>query len=202
MVQLLILYYLSLKSTHGYEIQKFIQLNHMEEWNSIQSGSIYYAMSKLETEGLIKLVGKVGGNEKSKKIYEITEAGRYKLSEMAFHELEKPLSNISSEKFLIYPIIANLTKQEITITIDSHVSDLQNKLVQISEWYEKKQGKVTNIEKASFKLMRETVQNQIDWHRSLLDSLDETISAVSEITAIIKMVDFSAADDCKMFHNE
>lgn len=202
MVQLLILYYLSLKSTHGYEIQKFIQLNHMEEWNSIQSGSIYYAMGKLETEGLIRLVGKVGGNEKSKRIFEITEAGRNKLSEMAFHELEKPLSSISSEKFLIYPIVANLTKQEMTITIDNHISKLQNKLLEISEWYEKKQGKVTNIEEASFKFMRETVQNQIDWHRSFLDNLDETISAVSEITNVIKAVDFSSSADCSVFYNE
>ncbi len=202
MVRLLILYYLSLKSTHGYEIQKFIQLNHMEEWNSIQSGSIYYAMSKLETERLIKLVGKVGGNEKSKRIFEITEAGRKKLTEMALQELEKPLSNISSEKFLIYPIVANLTKQEMAAAIENHICDLQNKLLEISEWYEKKRGKVTNIEKASFKLMRETVQNQIDWHRSFLDNLDETISVVSEITDVIKAVDFSSSDDCSVFHNE
>jgi len=122
------------------------------------------------------------------------------LSQMAFHELEKPLSTISSEKFLIYPIVANLTKQEMTITIDNHISNLQNKLLEINEWYEKKQGKVTNIEKSSFKFMRETVQNQIDWHRSFLDNLDETISAVSEITNVIKAVDFSSSDDCSIFH--
>ncbi len=202
MVRLLILFYLSLKSTHGYEIQKFIQLNHMEEWNNIQSGSIYYAMSKLEAEGLIKLVSKVGGNEKSKRIFEITEAGRSKLSEMAIQELAKPLGGISSEKFLIYPMVANLTKQEMTLTIENHISNLQNKLLEINKWYENKQGKVTNIEKASFKLMRETLQNQIDWHRSFLDNLDETISAVSEITDIIKAVDFSSTDDCSIFHNK
>ncbi|HEX2926092.1 MAG TPA: PadR family transcriptional regulator [Ruminiclostridium sp.] len=202
MVRLLILYYLSLKSTHGYEIQKFIQLNHMEEWNSIQSGSIYYAMSKLEAEGLIKLVGKMGGNEKSKRVFDITEAGRHKLSEMAFHELEKPLSNFSSDKFLIYPIVANLSKPEMTITINKHISSLQKKLSEINDWYDKKQGKVTNIEKASFKYMRETVQNQIDWHRSFLDNIDETIAAVSKITDVIKAVDFSSSDDCSIFYNE
>ncbi len=48
MIKVLILYYLSIKPTHGYEIQKFIQVNHMDEWTKIQSGSIYYAINKLE----------------------------------------------------------------------------------------------------------------------------------------------------------
>lgn len=67
MIQLLILYFLNIKSTHGYEIQRFIQLNYMEEWNSIKSGSIYYAMSQLEKKGYIVLVEKIGISEKSKK---------------------------------------------------------------------------------------------------------------------------------------
>lgn len=195
MVQLLILYYLSLKSTHGYEIQKFIQLNHMDEWNSIKSGSIYYAMSKLEADGLIKLVEKVGCCEKSKRIFEITGKGRDMLSKIALLELEKPLNSISSEKFLLYPIVSNLTKQEMVSTIEKHIFSLKKELGNINSWYEKKQNKATNIEKASFKLMKESVQNQIDWHNSLMENLDETISAVDKISAIIKKVDFSTSDE-------
>ena len=39
MVRILILYYLNIKTTHGYEIQKFIQETGLEQWTQIKSGS-------------------------------------------------------------------------------------------------------------------------------------------------------------------
>lgn len=195
MVQLLILYYLSLKSTHGYEIQKFIQLNHMEEWNSIQSGSIYYAMGKLEKDGLIKLVDKVGDNEKARKIYEITDEGRSNLAQMALHELKKPLGDTSSEKFLLYPIMANLTRQEMLTAIEEHIVCLKKQLCDINDWYQKKHKTAENVEKATFKLMKSTVENQIEWHKALAEHLDETISLSKKVSNLIKKVDFSILNE-------
>jgi DNA-binding PadR family transcriptional regulator len=197
MVQLLILYYLSLKSTHGYEIQKFIQLNHMEEWNNIQSGSIYYAMNKLEKNGLIGLVEKVGDSEKSRRIYAITEKGRSKLAQIALHELKKPLGSISSEKFLIYPIVANLTKREILLVIEEHITSLEKELYDINNWCEKKEKTAGNLEKATLKLMKNTVENQILWHKALAENIDETISVSMDISRLIKTVDFSVSEELK-----
>lgn len=191
MVQLLILYYLSLKATHGYEIQKFIQLNHMDEWNNIKSGSIYYAMSKLERDGLIALVKRVGESEKTKCIYSITEKGIMRLREMALIELNKPLGSISSDKFLVYPIVANLTKDEILSSINSHVIELQAKRQDIDSWYIEKYNTATNVEKATLNLMKESVEGQIKWHSILAENIDETISAVEKITQIIRLTDFS-----------
>lgn len=191
MVQLLILYYLSLKSTHGYEIQKFIQTNQMEEWNSIQSGSIYYALSKLEKQGFIELVEKVGNREKSKRVYSITEIGLNHLKKMAINELCKPLASISSEKFLVYPIIANLTKEEMIPKINEHIASLENKISIIDKWLIDKQYIPTQVEQATFKIMKETVLNQIEWHKTLLNNLDEAVAAVAEISKLIKRIDFS-----------
>jgi len=202
MIQLLILYYLSLKSTHGYEIQKFVQLNQMDEWNSIQSGSIYYAMGKLEKEGLIELVEKIGSYEKSKRVYAITEKGRNKLAQMALTELKKPLGSIRSEKFLIYPIIANLTKQEMLFAIQEHITSLENELRQVNDWIEKKCTSAGKVENATLKLMKSTVENQIEWHKSVAENIDETISASLEISRRIKVVDFSVLDDLSGFHNQ
>lgn len=191
MVQLLILYYLSLKETHGYEIQKFIQLNHMEEWNNIKSGSIYYAMSKLERDSLIVLVKRVGEGEKTKCIYSITEKGMVYLREMALSELTKPLGSISSEKFLIYPIVANLTKEEILSSINSHIIELRIKSQNINLWYIEKCNTATNVEKATLNLMKESVEGQIKWHNILAENIDETIAAVEKITQMIRSTDFS-----------
>lgn len=194
MVKLLILYYLSLKSTHGYEIQKFIQLSKMDEWNNIKSGSIYYAMSKLEKNGLIKLISTIGNSEKSKRIYAITEEGRQHLTSLAIKEMQKPLGNICSEKFLVYPILANLTKEELTFTVNTHIEKLTHKLKEINDWTAEKNNTATEVEKATLKLMKETVQNQITWHNTLLENIDEAIEKTQNISHLIKTLDFSNID--------
>ena len=202
MIQLLILYYLSLKSTHGYEIQKFVQLNQMDEWNNIQSGSIYYAMSKLEKEGLIELVEKIGSAEKSKRIFAITEKGRNKLAEMALMELKKPLGSISSEKFLIYPIMANLSKQEMLSAIVEHITGLEKELEVIVNWVDIKHTITSKVETATLELMRSTVENQIKWHKSLAENIDEAIAASLEISRLIKTVDFSDSAELSRFSSQ
>lgn len=191
MIQLLILYYLNIKATHGYEIQKFIKHNHMEEWNNIKSGSIYYAMNKLEKEGLIELIEKIGNKEKSKRIYSITEKGRKELKKMASVELEKPLNDVFSEKFLIYPIIDSIQKEELIKKIEIHIKILEEKLVRIDYWYEIKENEAKNVEKATFELMKNTLISQIKWHKVLINNIDETIEMSNDITKLIKNVDFS-----------
>jgi Predicted transcriptional regulators len=190
MVQLLILYFLSIKSTHGYEIQKFIQLNHMEEWNNIQSGSLYYAIKKLERDGLICLVEKVGEGEKKKQIYSITEKGRETLHILAMEEAQKPLQNVTSEKFLFYPIAANLTKEELVACTKDQQSKLQQKLDTINHWYKEKESSVCTMEFATLDYMKSAVENQLKWHQALLTHIDEIIISAQEISDLIKRIDY------------
>lgn len=192
MIQLLILYYLNLKSTHGYEIQKFIQLSKMDEWNNIQSGSIYYAMSKLEKNGLIELVDMIGNGEKAKRIFTITEKGRSCLKEMAMNEMQKSLGSISSEKFLVYPIVANLTREELLLSINSHIEELKRKEHDIDKWAKEKQNTALIVEKATLQMMKQTIQHQIMWHNVLLENIDETIETVANISRLIKTLDFTS----------
>ncbi|WP_235689849.1 PadR family transcriptional regulator [Clostridioides difficile] len=56
MIRTLILYYLNIKPTHGYEIQKFLQVSGADRWTKIQSGSIYYALAKLEKDGGVRVL--------------------------------------------------------------------------------------------------------------------------------------------------
>ncbi|WP_324822836.1 PadR family transcriptional regulator [Sinanaerobacter sp. ZZT-01] len=191
MVQLLILYYLSLKSTHGYEIQKFIQLSEMDKWNNIQSGSIYYAMSKLEKNEYIKLIDTLGTGEKSKRIFAITEKGRSHLKEMAMSEMQKSLWSICSEKFLVYPMVANLTKEELSFTISTHIEDLKRKEHDIEKWTKEKENTASSVERATLQLMKNTVCSQIAWHDVLLENIDETIKSAANISQLIKSLDFS-----------
>ena len=191
MVQLLVLYFLSIKSTHGYEIQQFIQLNYMDEWNSIKSGSIYYAMSKLEKKGYITLVEKIGLSEKSRKVYRITEEGQVVLKKMALEELLKPLTGVKSEKFLVYPITANMSKEDLLDGINQHLHLLNEQTQRIQYWFDQKKEGASAIELSTFDVMFDTLSSQVKWHETLKMSIDEVINETHKITQMIKNTNFA-----------
>jgi len=192
MIRVLILYYLSIKATHGYEIQKFIQINHLDKWTKIQSGSIYYAISKLEKQGLIELLEEVGTGQKAKKVYQITENGRVKLIDLVQKELENDISVIGSDKFIIYPILNGLDEEVIISTVNDHLQRLHSKKDYMQSW---KKAKITSsslkVEAISFDMMIGNISNQILWHEALLEQLPECMKRSREIFDLIKRVDFS-----------
>lgn len=196
MIRALILYYLSLKATHGYEIQKFIQLNQMDSWTKIQSGSIYYALSKLEKEGHIALFKEENVGAKVRKIYKITEQGKEELSKCVQEELGRELYDIGSDKFIIYPILNGTDKASIIIELQKHIALLYEKKKYIEKWQGIKVGGDTlRIEELCFEMMLSSLDYQIKWHEMLIQDLDECIASSRQISEIIKRVDFSAVND-------
>lgn len=190
MVQLFILFFFSIKSTHGFEIQRFISLNRMSEWNNIKSGSIYYAIKKLERDQYIRMIEKPEEGEKKKQIYEITEKGRDVLKELAYHEIRKPLQGTTSEKFLLYPIIANLHKEEIIGCVKKHISDLEHQKIQIVNWRDEKEKKSCLMELITLDYMITSIESQMIWHTRLLENIDNIIEETKKITTLIKETDF------------
>lgn len=192
MIRVLILYYLSIKPTHGYEIQKFIQVNHLNQWTKIQSGSIYYALNKLEEQKLIELESEAGGGQKAKKTYRITEDGRSKLRQLVEKELDKDISTIGSDKFIVYPILNGLDEKVIAAKINDHIKNLSAKKSYLETW---KDAKVSDnslkVEALSFEMMISNVNYQILWHEALLEELPECMKKSDEISELIRSVDFS-----------
>lgn len=190
MVQLFILFFFSIKPTHGYEIQKFISLNRMSEWNNIKSGSIYYAIRKLEKDGYIRMIDKPEEGEKKKQIYEITQKGRDVLKILAYKEMGRPLQGAASEKFLLYPIIASLQKEEIIQCVENHMGDLKVQKNRINDWRKEKEQDPCSMEVITLDYMITTIESQINWHRLMLDNLDKIIQETDEIAALIKETNF------------
>ena len=190
MVQLFILFFFSIKPTHGYEIQKFISLNRMSEWNNIKSGSIYYAIKKLEKDGYIRMSDKPEEGEKKKQIYEITQKGRDILKKLAYNEMSKPLQGASSEKFLLYPMIASLQKEEIIQCVEKQISDLDAQKNRINDWRNEKNQKACSIEVITLDYMITTIESQIIWHKRMLDHVDNIIKDTHDIVKMIKETDF------------
>lgn len=195
MIKVLILYYLSLKPTHGYEIQKFIQVNHMDSWTKIQSGSIYYALSKLEKEGLIALREEAGAGAKLRKIYAITERGREELKRMVREELNSPICETGSDKFLLYPLLAISGKEEIIREVTLHVEGLEKKREEIRDWQRVKvNSRTLEVERLSFEMMLSGLDYQIRWHQALLSQIDRCIEESRDVASLIRDYDFSDAN--------
>ena len=89
MVRALILYFLSIKPTHGYDIQRFIEINGMDQWARIQSGSIYYALNKLEKQGFIYTLREERNGARIRKIYAVNNSGKEELRRTLKEELLK-----------------------------------------------------------------------------------------------------------------
>lgn len=191
MIRAIILYYLNIKPTHGYEIQQFISMSGMDQWMKIQSGSIYYALAKLEKEKNISVQREERTGSRVRKIYEITAQGRETLLTEMKQELEAPLFNIGSPKFIISPILSSLSKQEVEKTIIFHIEELRKTIECWKMWGEfKSNGDKYGLTKLSFQMTIESIEQQIVWHEQLLEHLDYYMEEARAMTNRIATFDF------------
>jgi DNA-binding PadR family transcriptional regulator len=198
-IKVLILYYLSIKPTHGYEIQKFIQINQLDSWTKIQSGSIYYALDKLEKKGFIVLSEEVGLGAKARKVYSITEVGKAQLKELVKEELNHQISEVGSDKFIIYPLLNILDRDEMITELNEHIIKLKDQKLYLEKWQKIKVNEQTiAVEKISFEMMISNLEYQIKWHNALIDNMEDCIKASKEIAKVISKFDFSNAEDIKL----
>ena len=190
MIRGLILFYLNIKPTHGYEIQRFIQLSEVDRWAKIQSGSIYYALSKLETEKNIVVLKEERTGSRVRKIFSITELGKTTLHKEMQEALASPIANIGSMKFVIAPIISTLPKNEMIEILSKHINELNEQKEYWELWKKDKAGEnQPKLIHLSFKIAIDSLDNQILWHEELLDNLDENILESGSMREIIRTFD-------------
>jgi len=196
MVRALILFYLSIKPTHGYDIQRFVEINGMDQWAKIQSGSIYYALNKLEKQGFIYTLREERNGARIRKVYAINDLGKEELKRTLKEELLKPMQSIESDKFMIYMMFNKLTKDEITSGVNEHIKMLEEKKV----WWESgKKLKVTDTilksEALQFDVVIKTLGYQIEWHKMLIEEVDDLIKFSDGVENIIGKIDFGNLDE-------
>jgi len=196
MISALILYYINIKPTHGYEIQKFLQVSGLEQWTKIQSGSIYYALTKLEKDKYIKVLREERTGSRVRKIFEITDSGKKELHLEMAEELDKPISTIGSMKFLMEPMLNTLNKEEMTKILSGHIA----KLTEQKEFWEKWKGvkvdsNTPSISRITFEMSIVNINNQIRWHQDLLEHLEDYIRSSKEMEQIIKNIDFGKLEE-------
>lgn len=198
MVKVIILYYLSIKATHGYEIQKYIQTTGFASWTNVKSGSIYYALNKMEKNGEVELIKEESHGSRVRRIYNITDKGRNELEKVINDELSKYLVPIGTEKFIIPMFMNEIDKENAINIIDNHIKELNKSLEYWNYWRNVKvNNNSTELEKLSFDMTIMNIENSIKWHETLKKEYDIYVKEADKQYDVIKNVDFSELDEAK-----
>lgn len=196
MIRAFILYYLNMKPTHGYEIQKFLQVSGADQWTKIQSGSIYYALTKLEKEKHITELREERTGSRVRKIYGITESGKEELRLAMAEELNKPISPVGSIKFFTDPMLGTLSKEEVIRIVNGHIAMLKEQKEFWERWYQVKgDPNSSDLTRISFQMSIQSLDSQISWHQELLEHLEDYIQASKNTEYFIKTLDFNKLEE-------
>mgnify|MGYP001169825014 FL=1 len=125
MTRLIILSLLRERPMHGYEIQQFIQESRLDQWANVLSGSIYYALNKMEEEGLIRAEAEERTGARLRKIYGITPEGEKVYHELLRESLVTPPHSLKSDFLLAVNLIHTLPKEEVLSLLRRNMEQLE-----------------------------------------------------------------------------
>ncbi|MDQ1910595.1 PadR family transcriptional regulator [Paenibacillus sp. GD4] len=125
MTRLALLGLLLNKSMHGYELQSMIEQSKMDQWANILSGSIYYALNKMEEEGLVAAESEERTGARVRKVYGITEAGRAQFKELLLQSLGAYPHSAKSEFTLSLAWLPQLPKEEALGVLRQNLAQLE-----------------------------------------------------------------------------
>ncbi len=180
-VQTICLAILQLEDATGYEIRKRVAEGHFSHFVEASYGSIYPALNKLESEGLLSARVEEQDGKPNRRVYAINEAGRAALSSM-FQQPARP--DTFRSEFLFLAMFAQYLPLDIVRgAIEKQVKWLVAELDIIDE----AEASVP-LEAAAWvaECGRTCLQAQLDYiyeHRDRLEALAETANFSSRPTA-------------------
>lgn len=125
MSKLIILGLLKNKPMHGYEIQTIIQESRIDQWANVLSGSIYYALNKMEDEGIIETVKEERTGARIRKIYGITEKGESEYFVLLKEYLGSQPHSLKSDFMLSLAMVGQLAKEEALRILEDNLLALE-----------------------------------------------------------------------------
>ena len=131
---------LSYKEATGYEIKKMVEDGMFSHFIDASYGSIYPALTQMQSEGLLSVRAEEQAGKPDKKVYAITERGRAALAE-ALDVLPHP-DKFKSE-FLFQMLLINLLSGERLAAIyDARLGELNGELARIKGCFSAESGNV------------------------------------------------------------
>jgi DNA-binding PadR family transcriptional regulator len=174
--RLVILGLLRERPLYGYELKQIIE-EHMGDWTNIAFGSIYYALGKLDEEGLIEQVAvEQEGRRPSRSVYQITEAGQaefLRLLREVWGEVERHYYAID----VGLAFMQALPREEILGCLRGRIAQLEGIIRHLTEHQAEQmvQPEVPALAAAVFDHGLAHFRAELDWTRALLDKVEAGI---------------------------
>lgn len=122
---------LSFQEASGYEIKKEIEEGMFSHFIDASFGSIYPALSQLNTEGLVTVRAEEQTGRPDKKVYSVTEAGR---AALARGLLVIPARDKYKSEFLFEMLFKEmLPEAHIRLAIEKQLHDLQDDIKRMAD---------------------------------------------------------------------
>ncbi|MEK3914206.1 PadR family transcriptional regulator [Paenibacillus sp. FSL H7-0331] len=128
MFRITVLGLLSKKPMHGYEIQQILEFDQVELWTNLQVNKIYHAIRQMEKEQLIKVHSTDRNGNRSRVLYNITEAGKAELTKEIEKTLCSPTLHFPSKLYTAVSFISQVPKQNALICIQKHIVELEKSI--------------------------------------------------------------------------
>lgn len=176
MVRLMILGLMALRPMSGYEIQQLLQISQVDQWSEILPGSIYHALKKLSSEGLIELASTEQTGMRTKAIYAITEAGRTEFRKLLREAWQVPPRSLPGDFYLLLNFIDDLPRSEVLEALQAQIAKLEEALAQWEAGRDAKaeaMGGLPPTMAAMFTNGREHMEADLRLLRCLVESLPE-----------------------------
>lgn len=173
MTKLLVLGMLSQQSMSGYDIQNMIQMTDAERWGGILSGSIYYALNKLDEGGYIEIstVESIGYRQKA--IYSITEKGREYFKQLICEALKQSTVNYPTTLYSGLTFMNMISKEKARHYLEEQKESLKKELEELEkgrrEKMEAMDNKMSSLTELVFADMFEHVKRQLDFVNKVLE---------------------------------
>ncbi|MGG6313220.1 helix-turn-helix transcriptional regulator [Paenibacillus macerans] len=173
MTNLIILALLRDHPMHGYEIQQMIQYSRMDTWANLLSGSIYYALNKMEQDGLIETKAEERTGARLRKIYGITEAGEAAFQKMIRESLTLSPHSVKSDFSLALSWVEAVPRDEALLLLRQNLRQQEETLALWRTGRELKQEYGLNaFAQASFDNGMALLQLDIDYLQRIIGLLE------------------------------
>jgi len=174
LTNLILLSFLRQRPMHGYEIQQLIQLSRMDVWTNVLSGSIYYALNKMENEGLIAAVAEERTGARLRKIYSITDKGEELFQQMIRETLTVTPHSAKSDFSLGLIWVEDIPAPEAISLLEKNLQQVEESLAQ---W---RYGREVKGQYGLTPIVQATFDNAIALHEQDIAYIKQIISLLQK----------------------
>ena len=156
---------------HGHQIRQHAQTDRTETWAGVKPGSLYGALKRLASEGLIREVRtERQGNRPERTVYEITREGRRSLSALHDEALHQVLSY--DDPFdLALALSRDLAEEDLARIVADRLSALRVRQSTERHRVERADPYLNEAERMVLRHIMERTAAEVRWHEELLDRI-------------------------------